>query len=168
MFVVGGRAFESTRLRNRISSGLSAEAARRVVFMPFLPRAALLRVMSACDLMLDTVHWSGGNTTLDALRAGLPVLSSRGRFMRSRQSAAMLDRIGLGSLLVTAPAALAERAIGLLADDARDDARAQIATRFDDLVAGSDALAQLRDAVWQALQPTHAAPLHATGTADAR
>lgn len=147
MFVVGGRASESARLRNRITRGLSTLVAKRVSFLPFLPRHALLRVMSAADLMLDTVHWSGGNTTLDALRAGLPVLTSRGRFMRGRQSAAMLDQMQVGSTLVTAPSDLARRAVDLLERDALSDTRRRIATAFDQVVDGREALATLRAAV---------------------
>jgi CRISPR-associated protein Csy1 len=49
--------------------------------------------------MLDTLHWSGGNTTLDALACGLPVVTLPGAFMRGRQSAAMLRAVGAGELI---------------------------------------------------------------------
>jgi CRISPR-associated protein Csy1 len=59
-----------------------------------------LRINAVCDLMLDTLRWSGGNTTLDALAAGLPPVTQPGRFMRGRQSAAMLRAAGLDELVV--------------------------------------------------------------------
>lgn len=45
--------------------------------------------------MLDSLHWSGGNTTLDALASGLPIVTLPGEFMRGRQTAAMLNLIGV-------------------------------------------------------------------------
>lgn len=67
--------------------------------LPTLPRASYLEVNRLCDLMLDACRWSGGNTTLDALAAGLPVVTRYGRFMRGRQSAGMLSAMGLSELI---------------------------------------------------------------------
>lgn len=58
-----------------------------------------LRINRVCDVMLDTLHWSGGNTSLDALACGLPLVTLPGRFMRGRQSAAMLAMLGLPELV---------------------------------------------------------------------
>jgi predicted O-linked N-acetylglucosamine transferase (SPINDLY family) len=49
--------------------------------------------------MLDTLHWSGGNTSLDALACGLPIVTLPGAFMRGRQSAGMLGLLGVGELI---------------------------------------------------------------------
>ena len=64
-----------------------------------VPHDDYLRVNLACDAMLDTLHWSGGNTTLDALACGLPVVTLPGAFMRGRQSAAMLRAVGADDLI---------------------------------------------------------------------
>ena len=71
-----------------------------MTLLPYMPHEKFLRVNSACDVMLDTLHWSGGNTSLDALAAGLPVVTAPGRFMRGRQSAAMLAMLGVEELVV--------------------------------------------------------------------
>lgn len=71
----------------------------RVKFLPRMPRAQFRQVMSLCDVMLDTLHWSGGNTSLDALAVGLPIVTLPGRFMRGRQSMAMLKILGLDELI---------------------------------------------------------------------
>ena len=52
-----------------------------------------------CDAMLDTLHWSGGNTSLDALACGLPIVTLPGPFMRGRQSAGMLSLLGVPELI---------------------------------------------------------------------
>jgi len=82
----------------RLDAALSAEGLARAGRVHVLPQCAhqdYLRINALCDAMLDTLHWSGGNTTLDALAAGLPVVTVPGRFMRGRQSAAMLELIGV-------------------------------------------------------------------------
>ena len=71
----------------------------RTVFLPRLEHADYLRVNALCDAMLDTLHWSGGNTSLDAFAAGLPLVTLPGRFMRGRQSLAMLRLAGLPELV---------------------------------------------------------------------
>jgi predicted O-linked N-acetylglucosamine transferase (SPINDLY family) len=88
----------------------------RWVFEPLRSRADYLRVNQACDIMLDTLHWSGGNTSLDALHAGLPIVTSPGRFMRGRQSMAMLKRLACDDLIVDSPQALAACAVEIAHD----------------------------------------------------
>jgi tetratricopeptide (TPR) repeat protein len=89
-----------------------------LLVLPLAPRDRYLQVNLACDLMLDSLHWSGGNTALDALCSGLPVVTCPGRFMRGRQSHAMLQRLGVADALSTAtPAAQAERVLQLLQSD---------------------------------------------------
>ena len=71
----------------------------RVRFLSFVPHGAYLRINRLCDVMLDTLHWSGGNASLDALASGLPVVTLPGPLMRGRQSAAMLRRVGVPELI---------------------------------------------------------------------
>ena len=73
--------------------------AERMRMLAAVPHDDYLRVNLACDAMLDTLHWSGGNTTLDALACGLPVITLPGAFMRGRQSAAMLRTVGADALI---------------------------------------------------------------------
>jgi CRISPR-associated protein Csy1 len=82
-----------------------------VKFMPRIDAASFRRVLSLCDVVLDTVRWSGGNTSLDAFAAATPVVALPGRFMRGRQTAAMLNLMGLDSLVATGPEDYVSRAI---------------------------------------------------------
>ncbi len=45
--------------------------------------------------MLDTTHFCGFNTTLEAFSAGTPVVTLPGRFMRSRHTAAFYRKMGI-------------------------------------------------------------------------
>lgn len=92
------------QFRQRLSQTLASagiDAGRRILFLPFMTHADYLNVNARCDVMLDTLHWSGGNTSLDAIAAGLALVTLPGTLMRGRQSAAMLRRIGLEKLVAT-------------------------------------------------------------------
>ena len=54
------------------------------------------RLLRSADVFLDGIEWSGANTTLEAMRWDLPVVTLAGRMMRGRHSSAILDYIGLG------------------------------------------------------------------------
>jgi predicted O-linked N-acetylglucosamine transferase (SPINDLY family) len=47
------------------------------------------------DIFLDTLDWSGGNTALEAIACGLPIVIRPGQFMRGRHSYGMLKRMGV-------------------------------------------------------------------------
>ncbi|HXZ49710.1 MAG TPA: tetratricopeptide repeat protein [Usitatibacter sp.] len=93
--------------------------------LKFLPRLSIPRfrqALAAADVVLDTVRWSGGNTSLDAFAAGVPVVTLPGRFMRGRQSAAMLQAMGLAELVAAGPADYVRIALEVAADRDRNRA----------------------------------------------
>jgi len=116
------RAFHERLGRRFAESGFAL--AERAVFLPMRGRADYLRVNLACDVMLDSLHWSGGNTSLDALHCGLPIVTCPGRFMRGRQSMAMLRHLDCAELIVEQPQQLAELAVEIARDRSRHDALA--------------------------------------------
>jgi CRISPR-associated protein Csy1 len=67
----------------------------RVHVLPQCGHDVYLRLNSVCDAMLDSLRWSGGNTSLDAIACGLPIVTLPGRQLRGRQSAAMLSQAGV-------------------------------------------------------------------------
>jgi CRISPR-associated protein Csy1 len=104
-----------TRMRQAFARGNLAEAGR-IKILPTVSRTDYLRINSLCEAMLDSLHWSGGNTSLDALAMGLPVATLPGTFMRGRQSAAMLKRMGLDELIAQDPSGLVDLTSRLLTD----------------------------------------------------
>jgi CRISPR-associated protein Csy1 len=98
----------------------------RVFFLaPFIPHSRYLRLNALCDVMLDTLHWSGGNTSLDALASGLPVVTLPGGLMRGRQSQAMLRALGAGELVARDVDGYVETAVTLGRDASRRRALSQ-------------------------------------------
>jgi CRISPR-associated protein Csy1 len=113
---------------------------QRVIMLPYLPHADYLEVNRLCDVMLDPLYWSGGNTSLDALASGLPVVTFNGQYMRGRQTAAMLNQIGLMRLIAqdeTEYVAIAHRLAHdpVWRADARDQLRQRVGELFDQEVA---------------------------------
>jgi predicted O-linked N-acetylglucosamine transferase (SPINDLY family) len=73
----------------------------RIVFAPHVPAAEdhLARLGSA-DLFLDTYPYNAHSTAMDALWAGLPVLTMKGGSFASRVAASLLNAAGLPDLIV--------------------------------------------------------------------
>lgn len=124
----------------------------RLCLLPHQTRPRYLALNRLCDVLLDTSGWSGGNTTLDALVAGLPVVTRPGRFMRGRQTAGMLELMNLMDLIVADDHDYVRRAVAIASDvHLREAWSARIAGArarvFDDpgpVVAWQDWLLSLR------------------------
>jgi CRISPR-associated protein Csy1 len=121
------------RFAARLQRSLAAHGVAPGAQLKFLPRmnsTAFRRALAAVDLVIDTTHWSGGNTSLDAIAAGVPVVTLPGHFMRARQSDAMLRMIGLAELVADSPDDYVARAVAIASDAPRNRAlRARIAER---------------------------------------
>ncbi|PHV62814.1 tetratricopeptide repeat protein [Cyanobacterium aponinum] len=68
-------------------------------FVTFLPRTKThhqyLSINLFSDIYLDSLGWSGGCTTLEAIACNLPVVTCPGKFMRGRHSYAILKMLGV-------------------------------------------------------------------------
>jgi len=89
----------TARFRARLAGAGIAD--QRVVMLKQRSHEEFLAVNAACDVMLDTLRWSGGNTSLDAIASGLPIVTLPGSFMRGRQSAGMLRTMALDELVAS-------------------------------------------------------------------
>jgi CRISPR-associated protein Csy1 len=95
---------------------------QQIKILPLMSHREFRRVMSVADVMLDTTHWSGGRTSLDALGSGLPIVTLEGRFMRGRQSAAMLRAIGVEELVARDAQAYVDIALKVASERSYRDA----------------------------------------------
>lgn len=75
------------------SLGLSPENHIRV--LPQRQLEEYFALLRCCDVMLDTLGWSGGQTSYDALAVDLPIVTLPGKMMRGRQTLGMLRQIGV-------------------------------------------------------------------------
>lgn len=135
----------------RLESALKARGLptpERVRILPHQFHAQYLRINQLCDVMVDTLHWSGGHTSLDALATGLPVVTVEGRYMRGRQTAAMLRILGAEELVVPDAKALVAKAVELASESGQrevltrklTDSRGQLFDRQEPIRALEDFL----------------------------
>lgn len=85
----------------------------RVQICTALPAQEYLQAVEQADLLLDTLGFSGGITTLDALWRDKPWLTLPGECMRGRQSYAMLRALELDALIATTAEDYVARAVAL-------------------------------------------------------
>ena len=85
--------FES-RMRNAFAT-VGLDARRHCLHLPQQDYLNYRRLIEVCDVFLDTVQWSGANTTYEAVASGIPVVAQEGLFMRGRHSSAILRMLGL-------------------------------------------------------------------------
>jgi predicted O-linked N-acetylglucosamine transferase (SPINDLY family) len=70
------------------------DAARHCVFLERMEQADFAALSGLCDVVLDSVGWSGCNSTLECLPLGTPIVTLPGETMRGRHTAAILEEIG--------------------------------------------------------------------------
>jgi predicted O-linked N-acetylglucosamine transferase (SPINDLY family) len=119
-----------------VTGNLQREATRRsidekrLIFADRVPSMAdHLARHSAADLFLDTLPYNAHTTAIDALWAGLPVLTRVGDSFAGRVAASLLKSIGLPELITTAPQKYEELAVQLAENPQR---LAQIRQRLED------------------------------------
>jgi predicted O-linked N-acetylglucosamine transferase (SPINDLY family) len=66
-------------------------AADHCVFLPRLAPDRFAAAIGQCDVVLDSIGWSGCNSILESLVYNLPVVTFAGQMMRGRHTAAILE-----------------------------------------------------------------------------
>jgi predicted O-linked N-acetylglucosamine transferase (SPINDLY family) len=80
---------------NRAFSKYNLNANRYVVLLPYLDPGQYNAINCISDIRLDTIGWSGCNSTFEAIACNLPVITLPGKLMRQRHSAAILSMLGM-------------------------------------------------------------------------
>jgi protein O-GlcNAc transferase len=93
----GGRGvtemFQARLDRAFQAAGLKARD--HCVFLPRLAPDRFVAAIGQCDVVLDSIGWSGCNSILESLVHDLAVVTLAGDMMRGRHTAAILDRMGV-------------------------------------------------------------------------
>ena len=105
------RAKYRERLRRRLSASGGDDVMGRIRYLPALPRAEFIALMRAADVMLDPFHFSGGNTSLEALAVGTPIVTWPGEFMRGRHTYGFYRLMGVEDCVLSDQASYAEAAV---------------------------------------------------------
>jgi predicted O-linked N-acetylglucosamine transferase (SPINDLY family) len=102
VFVEDPRQAVTAAFRDRMRRAFADAGLRLEEHVRVLPRQDAVgwrSLLLAGDLFLDSPDWSGGNTTLEALALGLPVLAFPGATMRGRHSLGIVREAGLPDVL---------------------------------------------------------------------
>jgi predicted O-linked N-acetylglucosamine transferase (SPINDLY family) len=110
-----GRAFAQFGLK----------AADHCVFLPRLGADRFIAAIGQCDVFLDSIGWSGCNSTLEGLAHDLPIVTMPGALMRGRHSAAILQMMGVTETI----AQTLDEYVSIAAALARDPTRRQAISR---------------------------------------
>lgn len=117
-------------LRERLSPTMGTRFMDRVRFLPQQGTPEFLALIACADVMLDTVHFNGMNTSLEAFAVGTPVVTWPRAFQRGRHTAGMYRRMGMAELVADSADGYVERAVRLGRDRAwRARMRSEILAR---------------------------------------
>jgi predicted O-linked N-acetylglucosamine transferase (SPINDLY family) len=72
----------------------------RIVFLPRMDSEDFVNLIAVSDVMLDTLHFNGMNTSLDAFSVGTPIVTWPGALQRGRHTQAMYRKMGLTECIV--------------------------------------------------------------------
>jgi predicted O-linked N-acetylglucosamine transferase (SPINDLY family) len=76
-------------------AALGLQAADYCVFLPRLDMHRFLAAIGQCDIVLDSIGWSGCNSTFESLHHDLPIVTMTGLLMRGRHTMAILKMMGV-------------------------------------------------------------------------
>lgn len=110
VILIESRAAWRDRLEQRFTAHLGP-LARRIEFVPAQDPVGFKALLAAADVVLDTIHFSGGYTSFETIWAEVPFVTERGAFMRGRVTAGLADLLGLPEAIARGAVDYASRAV---------------------------------------------------------
>lgn len=114
--MVDGRIERWSELLKRRWAAHIRDVADRVVFLPRMASQDFVDLIAASDVMLDTRHFNGYNTSLEAFAVGTPVVTWPGEFQRGRHTYGMYRRMDTTELIANEAAQYIDIAVRLGTD----------------------------------------------------
>ena len=71
----------------------------RIIFLDGMDQATYYQELCNQKIVIDTIGWSGGNTTMEALYLNKPVITIKGKNLRSNHTSAILEQMDLNELI---------------------------------------------------------------------
>ncbi len=104
VFLEGMPSYMTSVMRARLEKAFAdhgLDASRHVTFLKRQKSRDFDRLMQAMDVCIDSVGWSGGNTSLKNISFGAPLATLAGDYMRGRHTSAMFQMIGADEMIAT-------------------------------------------------------------------
>ncbi len=136
----GRSAREAAALRRRWEAVI-ADVEPRIVFVPTQRGDDYTNLLLAADVLLDTLHYGGVNTTYDALSLGKAVVTLPGEFQRGRYTLGCYRRMNYLECVANDRSHYANIAVRLASEPAyRAEVEAEILRRGDSLFEDQQAI----------------------------
>jgi predicted O-linked N-acetylglucosamine transferase (SPINDLY family) len=103
------------RLRARFARALPG-LERRIVFLPFMSFEVFMGLLRLADVVLDSIHFNGMNSSLQAFAVGTPIVTLPGCFQRGRHTQAMYRKMEIHDCIAGDPQHYVEIAVRLGTD----------------------------------------------------
>jgi len=119
VFIAGDPPHMTNVFQGRLTQAFARQGLDAADYVRFLPRLSGERFRSlfrGIDINIDSIGWSGGNSTIQSLEAGCPLVTLPGSFMRGRHSYAMLRMTGIEELIATSLEDFVDRLVHLGSD----------------------------------------------------
>jgi predicted O-linked N-acetylglucosamine transferase (SPINDLY family) len=117
VFLEGTNSHWADLLRQRFAATLP-DVADRVRFLPLQSREDFLGLSAAVDVLLDPIHFGGGNTSYEGLAFGVPIVTLPSPYLRGRITLALYEQMGLLDCVVPSHAAYIDLVVRLGTDPA--------------------------------------------------
>lgn len=154
LFIGAAEAPRTAQFRQRLTAAFAAaglDVARHVVVTQPVPPEAFPGLLRLGDVYLDSMDWSGGNTSLEAAACDLPLLTLPGPLMRGRHTAGILRMMGLPQFIATDEDDYVAQAVALASPHRRREASHLVAERKQRLYRDETAIKALEDFLRKAI-----------------
>jgi protein O-GlcNAc transferase len=126
VLITGKHASWDDLLRQRFARTIP-DVAARIRILPRQSHEDFLSLNAACDVLLDPIHFGGGNTAYEALALGVPIVTWPSAFLRGRITLAMYKKMGVLDCVATGAKEYVHLAVRLGTEpDCRAAVRAKI------------------------------------------
>ena len=150
IILVEGKQSNWTELLKKRLQDNMGECFERVTFLPRQDYQSYLRLVKSADVMLDSLHFSGGNTSYEALGLAVPVVTLPGSHIRGRFTLGCYRTIDMDECIATDEEDYINKAMAIAGDPAYREALSQKIRSgwdqlFDDRLAALEFEHKLRD-----------------------
>ena len=116
----------------------------RVIILPRQDHASFLSLLTTADVMLDSLHFGGGNTSYQAMAFGVPIVTFPGELMRGRLTAGLYEHIGVTDTIARTQDDYIAKSIEIACDrDLRRDIHERILSSCDALFEDQQAVHEI-------------------------
>lgn len=105
----------SLKIEERLARAL-ADVRDRILLLDSMPYPRYMELLSVVDVCLDTLHFNGMISSLDAFALGVPIVTLPGRLQRGRYTQAMYRKMGILDCVADSPDRYVEIAVRLGCD----------------------------------------------------